>query len=57
MPEDVEVVLAEKSACEESMADRRKWKKKNLTGFMSNLVNKAKEGAVVGERGRGTFHN
>lgn len=44
MPEDVEVVLVEKSAWEESMSDKWKWKKKNPIGFMSNLVNEAKDG-------------
>lgn len=57
MPEDVAVVLVEKSAWEETMSDRRKGKKKNLIGFMSNLVNKPKEGRGVGERVRSTFHN
>lgn len=49
MPEDVEVVLVEKYAWEDSMSDRRKGKKKNLTGFMSNLLNKPKEGRRFGE--------
>lgn len=57
MPEVVEVVLVEKSAWEESMSDRRKGKKKNLTGLMSNLVNKPKEGKGVRERVRSNFHN